>query len=215
MADRTFKLIAFSAQSVFYLDVLASLRERAYWTFRSEQQELIVPFVITCAAALECVLNDCLIQACRGTKHREAQLDGYLSMTLKGKLINVVPTVTDQRFAINQDHKVYQHLVDLIRIRNKLVHNRSSFFQEHIGTVTTTEDGQPLIKLPEGVDIEAPANHDWTFGIPGDVGRFHDAVATLYESLDECEGDDFKGNDLIVAAEKRPDVPRFRIKDDN
>lgn len=215
MEERQFKLLAFSAQSVFYLDVLSNLRVRAAWFFRGEHQELIVPFVITCAAALECTLNDCLIQAFRGTKNLEAQLDGYLSMTLKGKLINVVPAVTAQRFAINQEHKSYQNLVELIRIRNKLVHNRSSVFEEHVGIVKMNEDGEPLITLPDGIDIDGEGEHDYTFGIPGDVGRFHDAVEAFYNKfMREWDPDDFTGNDLIVPAEPIPPIHTLRIKNE-
>lgn len=216
MEERHFKLLAFSAQSVFYLDVLSNLRVRAGWFFKGvESEELIVPYVITCAAALECTLNDCLIKFFNGTKHLEAQLDGYLSMTLKGKLINVVPVVTAQRFVINQEHKVYQHLVELIRIRNKLVHNRSSVIEEHTATLRFDEKGEPSISVSEGFDIDGEAEHDYTFGIPGDVGRFHDAVEAFYNKfMQEWDPDDFKGNDLVIPAEIPPSITTFRIKDE-
>src|ERR1700733_4972430 len=96
--DRDITLVTFSAQSALYLDLLTTLRTQACWFFEGQHQSLMVPFVLTCAAALECTLNDCLIRAFRrGISGLETQLDGYLSMTLKGKLINVVPTVTSQR----------------------------------------------------------------------------------------------------------------------
>jgi hypothetical protein len=93
--DKNITLVTFTAQSSFYLDVLTAIRTRACWSFDGEYQELIVPFVITCAAALECTLNDCLIRAFRGTPGLKSQLDGYLSMSLKGKLVNVVPVVVN------------------------------------------------------------------------------------------------------------------------
>jgi hypothetical protein len=71
---------------------------------------------------------------------------------LEGKLINVVPAVTSQRFVINQDHKAYQHLVELIRIRNKLVHNRSSVFEEHTATWKEGPGGKAMLSLPEGLN---------------------------------------------------------------
>lgn len=143
--ERTIKLLMFSAQSEAYLDVLLALRDRAAWFFDEESKSLIVPFVITCAAALECILNDCLIRTFREVEELATQLDGYLSMTLKGKLINVVPLVTAQRFALNQRHKTYHHLAELIRVRNQLVHNRSSVFEERSAVITTAEDGKPFI----------------------------------------------------------------------
>lgn len=214
MEEKRIALVTFSEQSAFYFDLLLDLRERATWFFTDRHKPLIVPFVITCAAALECILNDCLIREFRGTKHFEAQLDGYLSMTLKGKLINVVPAITAQRFAINQDHKAFQHLIELIRIRNKLVHNRSSVFEEHTAIVKTMEGGKPMIAIPESLDLDREKHYDYTFGIPGDVGRFHDALEDFYNKfVAEWDPEEFKANDLIVKAEKPPSIPTFVIKD--
>jgi hypothetical protein len=211
--EKQIKVIVFSPQSVMYLDVLTDLRIRASFSF-AEHQTLIVPFVITCAAALECILNDCLIHAFQGTKHLEVQLDGYLSMTLKGKLINVVPAVTSQRFALNQDHKAYQQLVELIRIRNRLLHNRSSVFEEHTATVIDDADSGPMITFPEGVNIGGNTQHDYTCGIPGDVGRFHDALDTFYNKFVAAwEPDDFKANELVIEAEPAKPVTTIVIKD--
>lgn len=215
MEERQFKLLLFSPQSAFYLDVITGLRARAHWFFTGEQEDLIVPYAITCAAALECMLNDCLLGAFRRFKHLESQIPGYLSMTLKGKLINVVPIVTAQRFAINQAHKAYQSLVELIRIRNRLVHNTSSYFEEHTATWKEGPEGKRLLTLPEGVDLETPKKHDYTFGITGDVGRFHDALEELHNKfLMDWDPDDFKGNDLIIPQEPAPNVVTFRVKEE-
>jgi hypothetical protein len=75
MKEKQIKVKVFSAQSVMCLDVLTYLRIRASFSF-DEHQTLIVPFVITRAAALECILNDCLIHAFQGTKHLEVPMAG-------------------------------------------------------------------------------------------------------------------------------------------
>jgi hypothetical protein len=158
---------------------------------------------------MECFLNDCLIHSFAGSKHLDPQLDGYLSMSLKGKLINVVPIITAQRFVINQEHKTYQHLAELIKIRNRLVHNRSTLLEEQTATLTTTEDGKPFLTFSGDRDLDLDGlrarekERDYTFGVPGDVGRFHDALDDFFHKFfAQWDEDEFKANDLIVEAEK-------------
>ena len=85
---------------------------------------LFIPYVLTCAAALEATMNEKLIGY---ADHRWGSDDptlaqSLLSMTLRGKLNALVPLLTDHRFQFNRKHFVYQRLNALISIRNILVH---------------------------------------------------------------------------------------------
>jgi len=91
---------------------------------------LAVPFVLTCGASLECLLNDRLIadlwEIWFDDDYRPI-VDGYLSMSLRGKLDAIVPLLTENRFLINRAHPTYQRLAELISQRNRITHNKSFF----------------------------------------------------------------------------------------
>jgi hypothetical protein len=83
-----------------------------------------VPYVITCAAALEATLNDRLFRFAgeRWGWDQPALARSLLTMSLRGKLNALVPLLTDHRFQFNSAHFVYRRLNSLISIRNILVH---------------------------------------------------------------------------------------------
>jgi hypothetical protein len=194
----------FTSQSERYLTVLSVLRERACWFFEGENQILSLPFVLTCAAALECSLNDTLIRA-MDEQGNGPLLDGYLSMSLRGKLTNVCTIVTESEYRINTEHKSYLALAELVSLRNRLVHNRSTF-EIHEGHVLKDDDDFRILAESLVGRIE-----DRSFGLTN-VGRFHDALIDLHEKLLDVYGnEDFKGNDLAVTLPVQPDNDRLHL----
>jgi hypothetical protein len=189
-----------------YFDVLLSYRSEQGWFWDSQQSRVhTIPFLLTCAAALECCLNDHIIEY-YGNKFDDDQAalltSGTLSMTLKGKLLHIVPLLTSQKFMININHKSYQVLAELIRLRNSLVHNKSDF-ELHEAHVLENEEGNPCIKvsddLSKRVDEVQSGNLDYSLGVKRNVTEFHDAIEYLREHfLEALEKEDFTGNDLIV-----------------
>lgn len=85
---------------------------------------LFIPYVLTCAAALEATMNEKLIEYAdrRWGSDDPTLAQSLLSMTLRGKLNALVPLLTDHRFQFNRKHFVYKRLNMLISIRNILVH---------------------------------------------------------------------------------------------
>mgnify|MGYP001050955001 CR=1 FL=1 len=84
-----------------------------------------VPIIITSAAALEAILNEAIIVECR---HRFAEKDikritnSHLSMSLGGKLDNLGWVLTDNKYIVNNESKIYQCLRSIIKLRNEIMH---------------------------------------------------------------------------------------------
>lgn len=197
----------FTNQHEAYFDVLSIYREEQGWFWDSDRSKPhTVPFLLTCAAALECCLNDHAIQHLGNTfdDHQGSLLtQGFLSMSLKGKLLHVVPLLTAQKFMINTNHKTYQTLAELIRLRNSLVHNKSDF-QFHEAQVMEDQDGNPYIKISDDfsdrLDAIQKGTHDLTFGVKRNVTEFHDALEHFRESFFWRFTDaDYNGSELIVS----------------
>jgi len=198
MEEKEVKLQLFSSQNELYMQILISLREKVGWVNEDKcgEDKFIVPFVLTCAAALECSLNDNIISHYSNeSESSNNQITGYLSMNLKGKLTNIVPMLTNSKYMINTNHKSYQALVELITARNKLVHNKSSY-ENFNATLITNDEGDSHIKIPDHISKKL---EDYTFGIKRPIGRFQDALEELYEKFFYAYSkSDFSGNDLIV-----------------
>lgn len=202
MEEKEIKLKLFTNQNGLYMNVLIALREKVGWVDEDGcgNDKFIAPFILTCAAALECSLNDNIISYYSSDEGLPSdQVDGYLSMNLKGKLTNIVPMLTNAKYEINTNHRSYQTLVELIRARNRLVHNKSSF-EDCSGVVITSDEGDVEIKLPK--EMHHMFVDDYTFGLKRPIGRFQDALEELHEKFfNVYHGSEFKGNDLIVMYE--------------
>ncbi len=179
MADKQIKLKVFTSQNELYMKMLLELRTKIGWSKDEKYGEPIfsIPFILTCAAALECALNDYIIT--HFSSENDELIPGYLSMSLRGKLTNIVPLLTDGQYKINTEHKTYKTLVELIRVRNRLVHNKSDY-EECEGTVVTAENGDIHIKIPDEVNEKLD---DYYLGVKPPIGRFQDALEDLYEKF--------------------------------
>ena len=191
------KLRLFTSQNQLYMNILIELRSQLGW-FNEGKDAMVVPFVLTCAAALECTLNDIIIRDLDSEPERSL-VNGYLSMNLRGKLTNVVPIATGNEFHINQNHKTFLYLSELISIRNRLVHNKSSH-EIHDGVIVEEPCSEIHVRVQPGV---AEGMNDLTFGLKKCAGRFHDALEDFHKKFYECYGrESFVGNDLIVPTER-------------
>lgn len=192
MEPESIKVARFQNRYRTYLELLIELRSEMSWFFNgSEKSKLLtVPFILTLAAALECSLNDHLIKHFEGKfgGKSEQMLSGFLSMTFKGKLVNIVPILTSYKYSLNTQHKSYAAMVQLIKLRNTLVHNKSDF-----------ETREFEIENYDSIKNFVTGESDFTFGIEADIGSIHDAVEEFHtQFLEAYSQDDFSGNELII-----------------
>ena len=220
--ERTIKLLGYSSRNEMnsksiqisrfqnkyntYLQLLLDLRGEMGWYFDdSEKSKLFtVPFVLTLAAALECSLNDHLIKHFDNQygKASKQMLSGLMSMNFKGKLINIVPLLTQYKYSLNTSHKTYAALVELIKLRNSLVHNKSDFDEKDF-SLEKDETGNVAGLDFDALKSFAQNEKDFTFGIKADIGFIHDAVEEFHKLfLEAYRDDEFTGNDLIVPLEE-------------
>jgi hypothetical protein len=115
-------------------------RLRQHFEAQRDQNPLVIPYVLTCAAYLESKLNDSL---------REFSIERYgedvaaalMSLSLPRKLSVLVPILTEGRYRINTEHFVYQRLASLVRVRNSIAHAKSE-------TEEITATPEQLITVP-------------------------------------------------------------------
>ena len=115
--------------SVNYVDALTKLVPQVQ-AGDSIGNPLVVPFILTCAAALEAKLNDELVTWAWVTLGRESYkriADALLSMNLRGKVDVLVPILTGNRFEFRKDSSEYQSLGRLVSQRNTLVHDKAYY----------------------------------------------------------------------------------------
>jgi hypothetical protein len=160
--------------TVKFSRILSGLRK--LYEAAPENESLVVPYVITCAATLEARLNDALADYGhrRWGWNEKTLTQSLLSMSFRGKLNALVPLLTDHRYQFNRNHYVYQRLNSLISVRNLLVHPKP--FEREI----------PMPDIPHPLGYVIPDGYydiadDLTFGA---VERFtpieyHDALEKL------------------------------------
>jgi len=187
-----------------YLDILLAYRSNNEWFFDKEKSEIhTIPFVLTVASALECSLNDYIIEYYyKNYKEDMAKIliSGLLSMTVKGKLQNIVPLLTANKYIINTNHKTYHVLVELIKMRNNLVHNKSGFTR-HKFDIKIDIDNE--VYLDGDLELLEKDNIDYSFGIRKNIGDYHDALEELHELFFSIyEEENFCDNELIIKLEK-------------
>ncbi|MEZ7206497.1 hypothetical protein [Pseudoalteromonas sp. DY56-GL79] len=171
--------------------------EQKWFMDAKEDSIHTIPFILTCASALECSLNDHLFYHF-SQRYRDSSKymlnNAFMAMTLRGKLNTIIPLLTKFEFDINRKHKVYKTLVELISIRNRITHNKSDFEE-----TVVEQDKLNGLSMEDFRRISA-TEQDYSMNVRGDVGRFQEALETLHEEfLEHYDNDDFKGTDLIVA----------------
>lgn len=190
-------------KSNLYMEVLEGMAQSIDGD-QKLKQTLAVPFVLTCGASLECLLNDRIISDLWEVwfdDHYRPIVDGYLSMGLRGKLDTVVPLLTDNKFMINRSHPNYQALTELITQRNRIAHNKSFFEEVEFDFEKDDIAGSRSFTLPQWF---AKKMRDVTFELATGprplnyltaLKHFQSAFFKTYRDKD------FQGNDLILPRE--------------
>jgi len=193
-----------------YLNILCAYRSDNGWFLDSGEDQInTVPFLLTTAAALECSLNDYIIEHYNNSYDEDQAkliIPGFLSMNLKGKLKNIVPLLTNNKYIINTNHKVYQLLVELIGLRNNLVHNKG-YFDMHEAYIKEDSDGNPYVEpdnqFKEILKSVKKGKTDYSLGIKQNVGEYHDALEKLHDLFFSCYmNENFCCNELIIELQK-------------
>lgn len=204
--DKKIYLKRFQSYYGTYLDILSTYRSESGWFLDTKESQIhTVPFILTTASALECSLNDHIIEYYNKSfneEHAKLLTRGLLSMTLRGKLENIVSLLTSNKYIINTNHKVYQLLIELIKLRNNLVHNKSSF-ELHEAFVKENDEGKPYIEPDQAflkiIDDNQNGEVDYSFGIKRNIGDYHDVLEELFELFfDVYKNKDFDGNELVL-----------------
>lgn len=193
-----------------YLKLLLALRSDMGWFFDDSHKAniLTVPFILTLAAALECSLNDYLIDHFDDEfgENLKQMLSGLMSMNFKGKLINIVPILTKYKFKLNTEHKVYALLVELIKLRNSPVHNKSDY-DSHEFSLLKDDEGNVQGLQYDDLESLMDKEVDYTFGIKADIGAIHEAVEEFHELfLEHYRESDFSGNELVIPLEENDGI---------
>ena len=93
-------------------------------------------------------------------------------------------------------------LIELIKLRNNLVHNKSGF-ELHEAFVKENDDGEPYIEPDEAflkiIDDKQNGEVDYSLGIKRNIGDYHDVLEELFELFfDVYKDEDFDGNKLVL-----------------
>ena len=106
-------------------------------TYRASKQQdaLTVPYVVMCAAALEAILNDALLEhaAEKWGNEQKDYGNSLLAMSFRNKLDLLPPLLTSHKYRFDKENWVYQRLGALISARNNLVHPKP---QQHEFPIT-------------------------------------------------------------------------------
>lgn len=114
-----------------YINSVAALLEQ-FQKNEGPHNPYKIPLIITCAAALETILNEAIIVECR---HRFPEKDvkritnSHLGMSLGGKLDNLGWLLTDNAYIMNNESAIYQCLRSIIKYRNEIMHLKA-YYQE-------------------------------------------------------------------------------------
>lgn len=204
MEEKKIFLRNFQAQSQTYLEILSWYRSEIGWYLNNGKNKIhTVPFLLTTAAALECSLNDHIINHYTKTFGKNAGLliPGLLSMTLKGKLLNIVPLLTSNKYILNIENLIYQRLSELIKLRNRFVHNKSDY-DTHEAFIKENDKGEPYIEIPQELQDKIDGKIDPSLGVDKDISIYHEALEELHNLFfDRYKEENFNGNDLITPLE--------------
>jgi hypothetical protein len=130
--------------SLNYLDNLSTLSSQLKKN-APPSDSLLVPFILTCAAALEAMLNDEIISWAQETFSLESYkriADAHLSMSFRGKLEYIVPLRTHNSYILRTNSVEYKTLSSLITRRNELMHGKSFFQFNQVDVESDAEDLQ-------------------------------------------------------------------------
>lgn len=84
-------------------------------------------FFTLCASTLEYSLNFILTSYCvdkYGPDKYKSFAEGYIAISFAKKLLMTPSIISDGELTFNEDHKSFKNLLELISLRNKILHNK-------------------------------------------------------------------------------------------
>lgn len=108
-------------------------------------------FILVAAASLESLLNEGIISWAfqlfpKGDHKRHAT--AFLSMNLGKKLDALGFLLSSGKFITDNESKIYQTLVNLIKLRNEVAHSKDFYKETDIDYADPDEDGGRSFRLP-------------------------------------------------------------------
>ena len=94
---------------------------------KKECEYLLFPYTILCVSTLEYSLNYMLSSHCLdkfGPDWYKKHTEAYISINFNKKLLMSPSIVSDGKYLMNEDNHAYKNLLELIALRNKIVHNK-------------------------------------------------------------------------------------------
>jgi len=176
-SGKSYKAYLHLTDAVSYIAALDRLAATFVEKNKREKYELI-PFIVTCAAGLECLLNDTIINHVSfvfGPEGYKRFADPLLAIPLRGKLNYILPLISESKFFLKEKSPTYQNLASLISIRNKLMHNKSHYIEVDL---EQKEDGTYGIQVPAKVTMLGKVKVTFT-----ECNRFLDALKDLQKIL--------------------------------
>lgn len=114
---------------------------RQYLSKKTITEVDTIPFVLTCAAALESLLNDhIIIYSLNKFDLNEYKniADGLISIPFLKKLEYCIPLLTDSKYVLDKNCETYIVLAKLIKKRNNMMHNK--IFMEDFDAIEENEN---------------------------------------------------------------------------
>lgn len=130
-----------------------------------ESDYLYFGFFTLCAATLEYSLNTVLTDYCVnkfGHDNYKSYAEGYINISFAKKLLMSPHIISDGEFCFNEDNSSYKNLLELIALRNKILHNKEFLKEIEFPSIadnldketiefTLTKDADPIDKLNKDV----------------------------------------------------------------
>jgi hypothetical protein len=116
---------------------------------------LYFAFFTLCASTLEYSLNFILTDYCVdkfGPAKYKQFTEGYINLQFGKKLLMTPTIVSEGKLTFNQDHKSYKNLLELISLRNRILHNKD--FLKEFDFPKIEKDTKEI-----NFNIKADANH--------------------------------------------------------
>lgn len=188
------------AQSGQFLSILREMDEHLHEAWEGNSK-MLLPFVVTCAATLECILNEHISLGCneKFSGHSKDIQDALVSMSLAGKLRFIIPFLTDNQARLNRHHPACHLLVGLISLRNKLMHYKTSF-EEVDAEMGVDDNGRGTLNLT----LTLKGDHSKiAFGVADHLEStaYVEALTTLNVCLEQLiAGEDVTEGEFVVPA---------------
>lgn len=124
-----------------------------------ESEYLYFGFFTLCAATLEYSLNTVLTDYCVnkfGHENYKSYAEGYVNISFAKKLLMSPHIISDGVFQFNENNSSYKNLLELIALRNKILHNKEFLKEIEFPSIADNLDKEKiefvLIKEPDPID---------------------------------------------------------------